>query len=537
MQPACGEELFDAVEAAAREAPDEVGLRLVEDLQGNARELSRARILELARRGAAGLRAAGLRPGDRLLLDLPTGEEILAALLGAFHLGAWPASVAPLRHRRGGAAEAEWGALLERLQPGLVVSLDPPPAEGVPFLPAGELLAADPAEAGPRAPAAEVAYVQFSSGSTGTPKALQLGLPGVVANIRGMERHIPLHADDHIVSWLPLYHDMGLFGTLLIALHRRCTLTLFDPSLFARNPLLWLRVVGDSGCTITVGPPSAYRATLEFQRRRPLDGLDLSRCTRWLCGAEQVTPALVRRFADELVPLGAPADGLKPVYGMSEITLAATMPPVGRGPRLHTHDGLEWTAVGVPLAGQRMRVVDAAGEELPPERVGRVLLASPSLYSHVLDRGEAAPREGEWLDTGDLGFVHDGELFITGRTREVIIKGGRNYSPERVEELATRTDGVDRAAAFGVFDPRRETERAVLVAEVHPRLLGDAAGRDALRLALRGGLAEAGYEIDEVALAARGTLPRTTSGKLRRGAAREAYERGDFAPAPAEEGA
>ena len=517
-----GEELFERIEASAAEAPEEVGVRLWTDLQGTIVPLDRARILELERRGAAAYRARGLSSGDRVLLDLPTSEALLAALLGAFHLGVWPACVAPLSHRRGGAAEAEWGALVERLQPALVVSEEQVPADGVAVMPAAELLAADPAGCGPRAPAAEMKYVQFSSGSTGTPKALVLGMEGIVFNIEGMLQSIPLDSRDRVVSWLPVYHDMGLFGTLLLAIYGRLVITLMDPSLFTRNPLVWLRAMDESRATGTVGPPSAIKATLEFQKRRPAADLDLSACRVWLSGAEQVTPEIVRRFGEELAGVGVRGEILVPVYGMSEITLAATMPPPGRPPVVRELDGLGWTSVGVPMAGQRMRVVDEAGEELPEGRVGTVLLDSPSLYTHVFDRGELTARSG-WLDTGDLGFVADGELHITGRSRELIIKGGRNYAPERLEELATLFDGVDRALAFGVFDERRQTERAVVLAEVHPRQLAKAVKRDVLRLGLRKHLAEAGYEVDEVILAPRGTLPRTTSGKLRRSAAKEDY--------------
>jgi len=518
-----GEELFLRLEAHAAEAPGELAVRIWTDLNGAAVELDRAGVLELARRGAAAFRARGLVAGDRVLVDLPTSEELVAAILGAFHLGAWPASVAPFSHRRGGAAEAEWSALIERLQPAAVVSgATDLPAGGVPVMAAAELLAADPASAGPRAAAADTSYVQFSSGSTGTPKALVLGMPGVVFNIEAMLQSIPLDATDRIVSWLPVYHDMGLFGCLLLALYGRIPITVMDPSLFARNPLVWLKALDEFRGTATVGPPSAVKATLEFQQRRPLEGLDLSCLKVWLCGAEQVTPAIIERFAEQLSGDGLDGKVLFPTYGMSEITLAATMPPPGRGPVVRELGGLGWASVGSPLPGQAMRVVDEAGDELPDGEIGRVLLDSPSLYTDVLDRGELTPREG-WLDTGDLGFTVDGELHITGRSRELIIKGGRNYAPERLEELATMFEGVARALAFGAFDERRQTERAVVMAEVHPRELADAGKRDALRLGLRKHLGEAGYEIDEVILEARGGLPRTTSGKLRRGVAKQAY--------------
>ncbi|MBC8327830.1 MAG: AMP-binding protein, partial [Planctomycetes bacterium] len=394
-----GEELFDRLEAFAAETPDEVGIRLWTDLRGTIVELSRARILELAQRGAAAYRARGLGSGDRVLIDLPTSEALLAALLGAFHAGVWPACVAPLSHRAGAAAEAEWGALVERLQPALIVSLEELPAVELPLMAASELLEADPAGCGARVPAAEMKYVQFSSGSTGTPKALVLGMEGIVHNILGMLHAIPLGREDRLVSWLPCYHDMGLFGTVLLSLVGRLTLSLMDPALFARNPLVWLRQVHEARGTATVAPPSAYKAMLEFQKRRPVPDLDLSDCRVWLCGAEQVTPELERSFAEGLADARAQVDRLYPVYGMSEITLAATMPPSARPPRVETVDGLGWVSVGSPLIGQRMRVVDEAGEGLPDRCLGRDLLASPCPYRPRRDRGAPTPRRGGGLGT------------------------------------------------------------------------------------------------------------------------------------------
>ena len=536
-----GDEVFAEMERAAEERPTEEALHLVLDAAGTTRSFARARVLELARRGAAHYRARGLAPGARVLVDLPTGEAFFAALLGALHAGLVPASVAPFEHRNAPAGEAEWRDLLERLRPARVVSSQAVDAGGVPVDAGADLLAADPSGAGPRAAGSAMSYVQFSSGSTGTPKALLLEMPGIVFNLEAMIRRIPLEVEDHIVSWLPMYHDMGLFGTLMNALYRGCALTLMDTSLFIRSPMLWLRVLHDAGGTITVGPPSAYRAVLELLRRRPQSGIDLSRCTRYICGAEQVTPRLVESFAEVMPAYGVPAAALKPVYGMSEITLTATMPPSGRGPLVDEVDQaafedrsvavpasgagarLGWVSVGRILDGQDMKIVGEDGGDLGDREVGRVLLRSPSLYTAVVDGDVRIPREGEWMDTGDLGYRVGPELFITGRAREIIIKGGRNLSPERIEELACSARQVSRAAAFGVFDDQRQTERVVVFAEVHANHLREARQRDALRLALRTELGAAGYEIDEVVFVDRGSLPRTTSGKIRRQVCRQEY--------------
>ncbi|HXV60963.1 MAG TPA: acyl-phosphate glycerol 3-phosphate acyltransferase, partial [Vicinamibacteria bacterium] len=246
-----------------------------------------------------------------------------------------------------------------------------------------------------------------------------------------------------------------------------------------------------------------------------------------------------------MAPYGVSETALKPVYGMAENTLATTMPSLsdaplvdwvereryeseGRAVPSRAEGALGWVSVGRVLFGQSLKVASASGDELPDRRVGRLLVRSPSLHSAIL-RGESlVPRSGEWLDTGDLGYCADGNLYVTGRARDIVIKGGRNVSPERIEELASTTsDRIGRCVAFGVHDESRETERLVVAAEVHPRLAFDSAERDRLRLAVRSELAGAGYQVDEVVLLRRGTLPRTTSGKLRRGAARSLYLAGD----------
>jgi acyl-CoA synthetase (AMP-forming)/AMP-acid ligase II len=314
-----------------------------------------------------------------------------------------------------------------------------------------------------------------------------------------------------------------------------------DPTLFARSPLMWFRVLQEKGCNATVGPPSAVSGALQLLERRPPEGLDLSHCERWLIGAEQVTPSLIRKFNKVMGAYGVSKETLKPVYGMAEVTLAGTVPRFRRTQRNERvlrqefehaskailapentapEQVLEWTGCGVPLEGQGIRIVDSDNNELPERHVGRILLDSLSLFTGYLEGDGIVLREGKWYDTGDLGYLVDGEIFITGRSREVIIKNGRNHAPERIEELAGSVEGVGRGAAFGVFDERRQTERIVLYVEVHARFLREAAQRDQKRLEIRNALASAHFEIDEVQIFAKGTLSRTTSGKIRRSAIR-----------------
>lgn len=534
------DDFFMRLDRWVRETPDDPCYHVVRDLAGNRDSFSYAEVERLYRSAAASFRAAGLNPGDRVLLDLQTDEHFAAAVLGAFHLGLTPASVAPLEQRRGPAALQDWQHHVDSLAPAAIVSRGAPSTHGLLVLHPEELAQGDPEQAGPRAPADQVAYVQFSSGSTGAPKPLVLGLQGISSNLQGMQTHIPMKRGERLVSWLPMYHDMGLFGTLLLVLHAGAQLTMMDPSLFARSPMLWSSIMEAVKTDICVAPPSAMKAAFELLRRRPPASLDLSSCTRWICGSEQVTPELIELFHEVVCPYGAPAAALKPVYGMAEITLAATMAPLDRGQVIADVDReifeaegravapqgasrLGWTGVGHMMSGQQVRIVDEAGKVLPDDQVGRIELDSPSLFLGTLDAGVFTPRLAGWHDTGDLGFLRGPELFITGRRRELIIKNGRNYVPERIEDMAGTVEHTGRAAAFGVFDPRRQTERAILAVEAHPRAMAKPEQRDAMRLAVRHALAEAGYEVDEVLLVERGALPRTTSGKIRRTAARDHF--------------
>ena len=525
--------LLDTLEEGARERPDEAVLHFVEDSLGATRTVGWAELRDMSLRAMGAYREAGLLPGQRVVLSLPTSPELVAGLLGAFRAGLHPAIVAPLSARRGTMAAAELQTVIDQLRPDAVIGIEHG-RPGTMTLEADALLRT-PGRAEDEALGttlvAQSCYVQFSSGSTGLPKGLELPPEGIAANLEMMRHAIPMPADDHVVSWLPMYHDMGLFGTLLLAIWSRAQVTLMDPSLFVRNPLLWLRTIQRQRSTITACPPSAVAAVLALLSRRPQDDLDLSTCTRFICGAEQVTPTLVRDFREVMPRYGVSPDALKPVYGLAETTLAVSMPPHDRGQVVHEKEvggAREWVSVGRALDGLVVELRDETGAVVDEGEVGRLFVKGPCLYRARIEAGVATAREEEWLDTGDLAFRAGDEYCICGRVKDIIIQGGRNYTPERIEELATVTDGVLRGAAFGVHDPRRQTERVVLACEVHPRVARDAAARDTLRLELRRGLKAAGYDVDEILLTTRGALPLTTSGKIRRAACRELVLSGEL---------
>jgi acyl-CoA synthetase (AMP-forming)/AMP-acid ligase II len=535
----------------AREATDAIAVRFVQDVSGTTRSLTWG---ELAR-GAWAARAEfvrrGLVPGDRVLLMLPTGQPYVNALLGALWAGLAPTTLFPMAGA-GSAIDREIRDLIGAFGPHAIVGAAEL-QDGAPQLIAADCFENDHGTRLPEVPdyasLRSLSYVQFTSGSTGKPRGLALHWPAIVANLEMIARATGMRQGLPVVSWLPMYHDMGIFGSLLTTLHAGCELVLMDPSVFTANPLAWLRVIHEQRGTITVAPPSALKVCLDLLRRRPQSDLDLSCLTQVICGAEPIPPGLLPAFEETLGPYGTRATALRPVYGMAEATLAVSFTPLGRGARVDHVDrqefetagialsargggnaALEWVSAGCALPGVELRILDEDGKCAPERRVGRVWVCSPSLYDAALEHGAFHPREGHWLETGDLGYLAEGELYITGRSKDLIIKNGRNYSPERLEQLAGLVEDVRRCAAFGIFDEAKSTERIVLMIETPARSLKDPEMRDRLRLRVRRELGEAGYQVDEICLLSKSALPLTTSGKVRRRQCREIYLRQSARP-------
>jgi acyl-CoA synthetase (AMP-forming)/AMP-acid ligase II len=249
-----------------------------------------------------------------------------------------------------------------------------------------------------------------------------------------------------------------------------------------------------------------------------------------ICGSEPVPERLLVEFEQVLGPLGVPARALKPVYGLAEATLAASMPAKDAMPRLKHARGARVRKVGLgtPLDGVQVTMRGPDGAGAAEREVGAVFVRGPSLLAGRLRRGKFRERRGEWLDTGDLGFLAHGELFTTGRSKDLTIPGGRNLSPERIEEVACDAMDGRRAAAFGAYSERLGTERVVVILELPGCRIADAPARDQVRLAVRNAARDAGYPLDEVLLVRRGVLPRTSSGKIRRGEARSRYLSGCY---------
>jgi acyl-CoA synthetase (AMP-forming)/AMP-acid ligase II len=504
-----------------------------------------AEVRERALAVAGGLRSLGIERGDRVALVFPTGIEFFEAFFGTQYAGAAPVPLyPPARLGRMGDYLARTARMVERSGARLVLTkarLLPHleeairPDRGCRTVEDLPRTAARPVPVGPE----DLALVQFSSGTTVDPKPAALSQRAVAAQTEilnsfwrdsGELRH-------SCVSWLPLYHDMGLIGCVFPALSRDAALTLIGPEVFVARPAVWLRALSRHRATVSPAPNFAYDLCVNRITDAEMEGADLSCWRTALNGSESIAPGVLRAFSDRFARWGFRPEALTPVYGLSEAALAVTFSPLDRPFRSRRFDrealaragvareseaGREIVSVGRPVPGFSLRVRDAAGRDLPDGQVGRLWVRGPSLMDGYLGAPEAtasALRDG-WLDTGDLGFVHGGELYLTGRAKDAVILRGRNYSPEEIERAAGEVPGVRSgcAAAASWLPEDAPGEALILFVEVSRQATGEE--REALPAACREAvLGATGLAVDRVVTLAPGALPRTSSGKLRRGEA------------------
>lgn len=553
------------------------GLRFI-DRAEQATWVGWSEVRERALAAAGGLLALGVGRGDRVALVFPTGIEFFAGFFGALLAGAVPVPLyPPVRLGRlqeyvsrttrmlaaCGASVVLADTRVKRFLGEAVAAARPRfGCKALADLPAGEAVAAAAAPAAPLPD--ELALIQFSSGTTVAPKAVALSHRAVVAQTEILsacwrDREGLRHS---CASWLPLYHDMGLIGCVFPALARDATLTLLPPELFVARPALWLRAIGRYGATISPAPNFGYSLCLTRVADADMEGVDLACWRAALNGAEPVAPAVLRAFAARFARWGLSPAALTPVYGLSEAALAITFSALDQPCRSHWYDrealanervarrmspdaggvsgaaggvepGREIVSVGRPLPGFRLSVRDPHGRELPPGRVGRLWVSGPSLMQGYLGDPEGtarAVRDG-WLDTGDLGFIDDGELYLTGRAKDVIILRGRNHSPAEIEQAVDAVAGVRAGCAVAVSWLPDGASGEVLALFVERSRRATAAALAALPDACREAvLGATGLAIDRLEVLAPGTLPRTSSGKLRRSEALRLYLEGGLTP-------
>jgi fatty-acyl-CoA synthase len=490
-----------------------------------------------------------------------TSRPFVTALEATWLAGATVVAL-PLPMRLGSIEEfvAQTRARLVRGDTGVVVVdpdlagfLDPPPA-GTTLVTLDELRR-EAARIGPNAyerpidDPERLAILQFTSGSTAEPKGVMLPDRCVLAIIDAIDSALAITADDCAVSWLPLYHDMGLIGMLMTPMLTGFELVLGAPTDFLGSPACWLEWVSEHRGTITAGPNFAYALAARALRRG--GSLDLSSWRLALNGAEPVDPAAVEAFCAAAAPHGFAATAAFPVFGMAEATLAVTFPDVGHGMQVDHVDRValeteryaapaaggtaasrRLALLGRPLAGFELRICDPeSGDTLREREVGELELRGPSItpgyYENEVATGAAF--HGDWFRTGDLAYLVDGQLVVCGRLKDMIIVGGRNVFPEDVERAAAAVDGVraGNVIAFG-SDRRRGRGKEAIVVVAETRADDDAGPvRDAVKDRVTDAV---GVPPVDVVLVRPGSLPKTSSGKLQRSLCRERYHADTLEP-------
>ena len=508
---------------------------------------------------AGGLRALGIGRGERVPLVFPTGLEFFEAFFGVLQAGAVPAPLyPPVRLGRLDEYLRRTARMIERTGARLVLAdlrvkriLGESIARARPVL-GCRTLAELPRERGEavRVDPSDLALIQFSSGTTVDPKPVALSHRAVAAQVEILNGFWQDTAElrHSCVSWLPLYHDMGLIGGVFPALSRDAELTLLGPELFVARPALWLRALSRYRGTISPAPNFAFGLCLPRVSDADMEGADLSSWRTALDGAEAVAPGVARAFIERFSRWGFRPEALTPVYGLSEAALAVTFsdldrPFAGRrfdrdllareGTARQVPDGREIVSVGRPVPGFRLRILDETGRELPDGRVGRVWIHGPSLMEGYLDDPEATARvlRDGWLDTGDLGFLAEGELFLTGRAKDVIILRGRNHSPEEIERSVEGIPGVRTGCVVAASWLPEDADGELLALFVETARDVSEEEREELPAACRAAvLGSTGLAVDRVELLPPGTLPRTSSGKLRRSETLRLWLAGELTP-------
>ncbi|MEX1007871.1 MAG: AMP-binding protein [Acidimicrobiia bacterium] len=511
-----------------------------------------ARLHEDARAMAAALQARGVAPGSHVAVVGPTSRALVTALQATWLAGGAVVAL-PLPMRLGSVEEfveqtrrriAHADVDIVVIDPDLAPFLDPPPtrvavvrlddltAEANRLSAARLLRPADDPD--------RLTILQFTSGSTADPKGVMLPDRCIGANVDAIAGALGISAADRAVSWLPLYHDMGLIGLLMTPMLTGFELVLGAPTDFLSSPGIWLEWISEYRGTISAGPNFSYALAARALRRA--HGLDLSSWRLALNGAEPVDPAAVEAFCAAAAPHGFDAKAAFPVFGMAEATLGVTFPDVGVGMEVDTVDRIaleneryaaptsggtadtrRLAMLGRPLVGFELRICDPeSGDVLHDREVGELELRSPTITPGYYGNADAtkAAFHGDWFRTGDLGYLVDGRLVVCGRLKDMIIVGGRNVFPEDIERAASTVEGVraGNVIAFG-SDRRRGRESIIVVAET--RTADDTAPvRDAVVTTVCDAV---GVPPVDVVLVRPGTLPKTSSGKLQRSLCRDRY--------------
>jgi len=551
--------LTEMLDWHAAEHPDHIHVTVLQDENVVLGQYTYGELRKAALAVAQGLIAQDIVPGDRIAMMLPTSTDFFASFFGILYAGAVPVPIYP---------PARMAQLEEHMRRQIVI-LNNAGARMLITVNEGRKLAvllrsqvetlksvetvetlSDNTSNFPLPPLNDpeaMGLMQYTSGSTGDPKGVMLTHHGLVENVRAMGHAMDASSQDVFVSWLPLYHDMGLIGAWLGCCYFGARLYVMSPIAFLVRPATWLWTMHKYRATFSGGPNFAYELCASRIPDEDLEGLDLSALRFMVNGAEPISPVTLRKFTERFGKYGMNRGVPSPSYGLAENCVGLCFPPFGRGAQIdrikreslakrgyaepadaNDADAFEVVACGHPIEKNEVRIIDTAGRELGERYEGMLEFRGPSIAKGYF-RNEAKTKElynNGWVRSGDRAYIANGDIHITGRVKDIIIRAGRNTYPHEIEEQISAIPGIRKGgvAAFGSPDPKTGTERLIVMAETKES--NPDARAKLIAAAHEVVTAIAGSAADDIVLVPPRGVPKTSSGKVRRSSAKELYETG-----------
>jgi acyl carrier protein len=555
--PESAKTLLDVLDWYYEKYPERIHIEMYQD-DGKGQVISYAKLDRESAAVAANLVEKGLKNEQAVVIMLPTSEDYFYVFWGILRAGGIPVPIYPPTriHQIGDHIRRHVG-ILKNCQARMIVTL--PEARGISkilegyvqslaaVLTAEELREKRNSWQPIHISSEQTAFLQYTSGSTGQPKGVVLTHKNILHSIRAMGQMVNANSRDIFLSWLPLYHDMGLIGAWFGTLYFGAKLVVMSPLSFLSRPERWLWAIHRHRATLTAAPNFAFEICVRKIEEGDLAGLDLSSLRMCSNGAEPVSAQTIAEFSERFSRFGFRPKALTPVYGLAENTLALTFTPLDRGPKIDVVDrnafqrfgearpsssdkALKFVSCGIPLRENELRIVDDKNRELTTRREGRLHFRGPASTKGYFQNPEKTAElfQDGWLDSGDLAYIAEGELYLTGRIKDVIIRAGRKIHPFELEQAVGSLVGVRRGGVvvFGLFDEKAGTERLVVIAETSFKNPSDL---EALQGQVHLVVTECtGAPADEVQLVPAKTVLKTSSGKIRRSACREAYVHQSF---------
>ncbi len=551
--------LIDVLNWHVATHPDRAHIQFYAD-EGTGEIITYAQLKQNASRVAGGLQQRGLKKAEPVVLMLPSNADYFYCFFGILIAGGIPVPIYPParlaqiedhmhRHIRilSNCKASIFITVSEAKAVAQLLKSQAPDLHSI--ITADELISAPAISTPPVLIADDIAFLQYTSGSTGNPKGVMLSHANLLANLRAMGRAVNAGPSDVFVSWLPLYHDMGLIGSWLGSLYFASRFVVMSPLYFLSRPERWLWAIHRYHGTLSASPNFGYEFCVRRLKDEDIKNLDLSSWRAAFNGAEPVSPETMQNFSQRFAEYGFNKKAMMPVYGLAESSVGLAFPPLNRGPLIDVIDrdtfmrngvatpanqddntALKFVSSGPPLMGHQIRVIDSAGHELPERHEGLLEFHGPSSTSGYYRDAQKTQSlfDKDWVNTGDLAYIANGELFITGRVKDIIIRAGRNIYPHELEDAVGNITGIrtGRVAVFGSEDKHSKTERLIVMAETRST---DDSELEILRREINSLATDlVGSPADEVVLCPPGSILKTSSGKIRRTASRELYEKGEI---------